>query len=284
MIKKVVMIFWVAMSVAVASMASPIQVLVSIPPEAYFVKKIAGDRVNIEILLPPGKNPAIFEPSPAQVRKIKGAQVYFAMGLPFEMKWIRGAQDINPQLNVVKLYATIKRRPIGKERQDSRFLDPHIWLSPSLARLMSQEVLHYFCSHYREDSSFYLKNYYLLAREIDELDMDILTIFKNIKKRHFLVFHPCWGYFARDYGLFQLAIEEEGREPGPARLSYIIEMAKRYHIHTVFVQPEFSKRMAQVVAKYLGAKVVELDPLARNWSQNLREVARKLARSLMDQR
>ncbi len=277
-----VMIIWLCLSGLAG--ATPIEVVVSIPPVKYFVNKIAGDKAEVEVLLPPGRNPAVFEPTPLQVRKLRRASIYFAIGLPFEEKWINGAKGINPHIRVVSLYKVIKRMPMRGNvkgiRNKERFLDPHIWLSPALVRIISHEILHSFVQLDPPETNFYLKRYYAFASEIDKVDMDILKVLAGIKKRHFMVFHPCWGYFARDYGLVQLSIEVEGKEPGPLQLSRIIDAAKNYNIHTIFVQPQFSKKMAKVVAGYINGRVNVLDPLREDWAKNMEEVARVLSRSL----
>ncbi len=269
-----------SMCFPVTAWAASLEVVVSIPPVKYFVKKIAQERVEVEVLLPPGRNPAIFEPTPLQVRKLKRASIYFAIGLPFEQKWIKGAKGINPAIRVRYLYDSIKRMPMKGEGKDERFLDPHIWLSPSLVRIISHDIFETLVSIDPKYKDFYLKNYYSLAREIDNVDIYILNVLSGIKHRAFMVFHPCWGYFARDYGLVQLPIEVEGKEPSPRQLSRIIGEARKYHIHTIFVQPQFSKKMAEVVATYIKGRVEDLDPLQEDWGNNLKEVARRISRAL----
>ncbi len=98
--------------------------------------------------------------------------------------------------------------------------------------------------------------------------------------QQFMVFHPAWGYFAHSYGLQQVPVEIEGKDPKPAQLKALIEHARENQIKSIFVQPQFSSKSAKLVAKEIGGQVTVADPLASDWYINLREVARKLKAAL----
>jgi len=128
------------------------------------------------------------------------------------------------------------------------------------------------------NGAVYRRNLGRFLGEIDELDVRLKKILAGGPKK-FMVFHPSWGYFAEAYGLEQVAIEVEGREPGPADIVRIIETARAEGIGTIFVQPQFSSRSARMIAGATGAQVVEADPLAENWGENLMTIARNIAGS-----
>ncbi len=263
--------------------------VVSILPVKFFVEKIGGSMVDVSVLIPPGANPTTFEPRPKQIISIKRATVYFAIGVPFERKWIHRIKEMNPELKVIRLYKSVRRVPmasryegswVNKKKVAEEFLDPHIWLSPSLVRIILMDIRDYFMEVDGKHRNLYLSNYFALLKEIDKLDRDIIELFSRVKKRYFMVFHPSWGYFAREFGLIQVPIEIEGKEPSVKEITDLVMFAKKKHIKVLFVQPEFSKNISRIVASNIGAKIEEIDPLSYTWTENLREVARKIADSL----
>ncbi|HEJ83302.1 MAG TPA: cation ABC transporter substrate-binding protein, partial [Desulfobacteraceae bacterium] len=117
------------------------------------------------------------------------------------------------------------------------------------------------------------KGYRAFLEEIDALDAQIRKIFAGKEGVEFMVFHPAWGYFAHAYGLTQVPIELEGKNPKPAQLKYLIDHARERGIKVIFVQPQFSTKSAEVAAKAIGGRVAFADPLAPDWAENLREQA-----------
>jgi len=156
-------------------------------------------------------------------------------------------------------------------------LDPHIWLSPALAKVQAAAMRDALCALDPAGAAEYAANCAVFAAECDDLARDIATLLADLPSRVFMVFHPSWGYFARDFGLTQLAIEGEGKEPSPRELAGLVEEARAHDIRAIFVAPQFSRRTAGVVAREVGAGLVEADPLAGDWADNLRRVARSLA-------
>ena len=155
--------------------------------------------------------------------------------------------------------------------------DPHVWLDPSLVKTISINIRNHLVRIDPDNSKTYEQNTAELLRELDKLDTDIRQLTVNIEKRKFLVFHPAWGYFARAYGLEQISVEYEGKEPGPNTLANLIEAAKRQDISTVFVQKQFSIRAASTLAEELEGQVVVLDPLAEDYFENLRQAAKAIS-------
>ncbi len=252
-----------------------LQVFVSILPQKYFVQRIAGDTVKVEVMVGPGQSPETYEPSPKQLVKLSAADVYFSIGVPFEKAWMSRLSSVNHDLEIVDVSA-----PATNFYDDQAIEDPHIWVSPVLAKLIAEQIMETLIRIDHGNASIYRANYYAFAEELDNLDKEIRKMLGDwVGKGVFLVMHPAWGYFAKTYGLEQIAIEYEGKSPGAKSLQSLIRRAKEEKINTVFVQEQHSSRLAKTVASALGAKIVRLDPLAGNYIENLRKVAAALADS-----
>lgn len=248
-------------------------VLVSVPPQAYFVEQLAGDLVQVEVMIPPGANPATYEPSMAQLRSVARGQLYFKVGhphFPFESTWLAHLIESNPHLEVIDGSVGLE---IGEK-------DPHVWTSPRNAAVMARTYAKALSELLAQDGGPIRGNLERFEEEIAALDREISELLGEGNERKFLVFHPAWGYFAADYGLVQTAIEEDGKEPDPLALANIIKTAREEGIDVVFIQPQFSHRGAEVIAAEIGAKVIELDPLAPDWAENMRRTARAIGEAV----
>jgi zinc transport system substrate-binding protein len=159
-------------------------------------------------------------------------------------------------------------------------LNPHIWLSPPLVKIQAHTILSALQQVDPSHGTFYQTNYHEFISRIHELDGQLKTLFAEKQGLQFLVFHPAWGYFAHAYGIEQVSIEIEGKDPKPARLKELIEYAREKHIKMIFVQPQFSTKSADLVAKEIGGQVAVADPLAEDWMANLREIANKFEAAL----
>lgn len=260
-----------ALAIAAAAGARPI-VVVSVLPQAFFVEKLAGGLVDVEVLIPPGANEASFEPTMQQMQAISRAKVYVKVGHPhflFEAAWLDRLLAGNSAMRVVDGSAGAP--------QDAE--DPHIWVSPACVRAMAGNIAAALVLVLPDQAAAIGANLTAFQSEIDALDADLRTVLKPYAGREFLVFHPSWGYFAHEYGLVQVSIASEAKEPSPKQLASIIDHARSKGIRDIFVQPQFSRQQADLVAQQLGGRVVVIDPLARDWLANLRLVAEALRRS-----
>jgi zinc transport system substrate-binding protein len=167
-----------------------------------------------------------------------------------------------------------------KDRHDHAGLDPHIWLSPPLVKIQARTILAALQEVDPVHRSVYEANFKAFTAQIDQLNADLKKIFAGKTGLQFVVFHPAWGYFAHAYGLKQVPIEIEGKEPKPAQLKELIQHARENKIKVVFVQPQFSSQSAEVVAREIGGQVAFVDPLAEDWMANLRQVADKFQAAL----
>jgi len=208
--------------------------------------------------------------------------MYFAIGAPFETIWLEKIAATNPNMLVVHTEAGIKKIPMkahhhegpGVEKDHHGIKDPHVWLSPPLVMILTRNILQALQKVDPAHRSVYEKNHNSFMNELVALDAEIRATFAGQGKDvEFMVFHPAWGYFAQAYGLEQVPIELEGKQPKPAELQYLIQYAKERNIKVIFAQPQFPWQTAQAVAKSINGQVVFVDPLAADWDTNLRQVA-----------
>ncbi len=271
-------IFLLGIGVANLAAAQPVQVFVSVLPQKYFVQQIGGDRIDVSVMVAPGASPHTYEPKPQQMAKLSAARVYFAVGISFEQTWLEKIAAVNPRMLIVHTEAGIERLPMTQDHDDGG-LDPHIWLSPPLVKIQARHVLQGLTQVDPRGQVVYEANCERFAGEIDELDAELKRILSGKQGLQFMVFHPSWGYFAHAYGLEQVPIELEGKEPKPAQLKELIQHARERGIRHVLVQPQFSTRSAEVVARAIDGNVIAVDPLALDWANNLRSVARALQKA-----
>ena len=280
-------------------------VFVSIAPQKYFLQQIGKDLIDVHVMVPPGASPATYEPKPKQLVALSRAKAYFAIGVPFEKAWMEKLISANPGIMVVHTDKGIKKIPMKRhfhyeesensdsEKKRSRHVekenthennhaiaDPHIWLSPPLVLKQSRTISNALCQLDPGNSGVYKANLEKFQSRVKELDSSLKKTFKDKKNLKFMVFHPAWGYFAQAYGLTQIPIEIEGKDPKPAELKELIGYAVKQNIQVIFVQPQFSAVSARVIAKGIGARIAYADPLSVNWMSNLREVADKFMAAL----
>ena len=272
-------------------MAPDLQVTVSIVPQAYFVERIGGEHVAVQVMVEPGQSPHTYEPKPEQLVALSQSNVYFSIGVSFEDAWLERIAAASPGMLLVDTAAGIERRPIEahdhgdddddhEEDHEGENLDPHIWLSPRLVKIQARHMADALAELDPEHAQEYRDNLVAFEAEIDALDAEIRQQLAGLTSAKFLVFHPSWGYFADEYGLEQVAIEVGGQEPSAAELAQLITMAREEGIRVVFAQPEFSTRSAEVIAEEIDGRVLLINPLALDWAENLREVARTVAEVL----
>jgi zinc transport system substrate-binding protein len=274
--------------------ADKIKVFVTVPPQAYFVKRIAGDRAEVHILVPPGQNPHTYTATPKEMAELAEAKIYFRVGLPVEMVLLPKIQSANPRLVVVDTRRGITLRkleaheepgePPGPAPESESELDPHIWMSPVLAKKQAATMREALTANDPAGKSVYEKNYTALAADLDKLDAHLKTTLAPVKGRELFVFHPAYGYFAQQYGLRQVAVETGGKSPSAKQLTELIAQAKARGVKIIFVQPQFSRQRAQAVAEAIGGAVLPLDDLAEDYLTNMETVARQVESALAKQK
>jgi zinc transport system substrate-binding protein len=290
---------WTSLGGDFASAGEPIPVFVSVPPQKYFVEKIGGSLVKVSVMVPPGANPHIYEPRPHQMTALAKSRIYFAIGATFETVWLPKFAKLNPQMRIVHTDKGIDKIAMvahhheeeevvgGKDRTEHAHReeppgtpDPHVWVAPPEVRIIARNILDALAAMDPSNSRTCQSNQEAFRKEIDKLDKDLTEIFKGKRGLKFMVYHPAWGYFARAYGLEQIPVEMEGKEPKPEQLKGLITQAKKDGIKIIFVQPQFSTKSAETVAKAIDGQVIFADNLREDWEKNLREQAEKFKRAL----
>ena len=258
------------------SLTASMHVAVSIQPQKYFLEQIMGEESNITVLVPTGSSPATYAPKPSQLKALKKASLYFSIGVAFEESWLPRFQSIHKDMPIIDTCKNITKRSISHTNGEHHHvgLDPHIWLSPKLVMIQAKTIKDALSTYNPKQKEKYEKNYTAFIKKLEALDTKMKNILSPLKQKSFIVFHPSFGYLADDYGLTQIAIEKEGKEPSLRHIKRVIDYAKEKNIKTIFVAPQFSQKAATQIAKQVGAKVVTINPLAQEWETNLLKVAK----------
>ncbi|MDZ7618381.1 MAG: zinc ABC transporter substrate-binding protein [Patescibacteria group bacterium] len=270
---------------------------VTIPPQADLVERLAGDRFQVEIAVPPGQDPHVFSPSPRQVTRLSRAVAYFRIGMPLEDQLLpRLARQTT---KVVDTTAEIRRRSFGDKEAGAcdghhhahhgsghtcdahaGHPDPHVWLTPALLASQAESIAETLCELDPPGADFYRENLRTLKARLDEVDRELAAELAPYRGQAFYIFHPAMGYFADAYGLRQVAVELEGKSPSPRQLKTLIDQAKSDGVKIIFVQPQFDQRSAEAVAAAIGGSVEVIDPLRKDVVDNLIHIASQLQRGL----
>jgi zinc transport system substrate-binding protein len=272
------------MSRAWADESGRIKAFVSILPQAYFVERIGGDRVEVEIMVGPGQSPATYEPTPQQMVLLSKADLYFAAGVPFERRLVSKISRSGLKSVMVDTQKGVDLRHISGREHDSDNahgeMDPHIWLDPQRVKIITRNICDELVRHDPGHKEQFERNLKEFHAELDELDGKIARLLAPFKGSEFFIFHPVMGYFADRYSLIQTAVEVEGKEPSAHQLIQMIEKARARNVKIIFVQPQFSSKSAEAIAKAIRGRVSEIDPLARDYLANMEDIAVRLAEGL----
>ena len=246
-------------------------VTVTISPYKYFVDQIAKGKVDVNVMVSNGNNPETYEPYAQQMMELSKSALYLKVGsIGFEQTWMKKLQDNAPDMKVIDTSVGIKpaKTPGGN-------IDPHVWMSCSNARIIASNILKALCELEPKNKTFFEKNYQSLLSIIDKKDSTIKESFKKDPDlvRKFVIYHPILTYFARDYQLEQLAIEEEGREPSASQLKSLIEKARKEKIKFCLIQAEFANRNTTTFINESRTKPMNINPLQGDWNQAMQEAA-----------
>lgn len=248
-----------------------VTVTVTISPYKYFVDQIAKGKVDVNVMVSNGNNPETYEPYAQQMMELSKSALYLKVGsIGFEQTWMKKLQDNAPEMKVIDTSVGIKpaKTPGGN-------IDPHVWMSCSNARIIASNILKALCELEPKNKAFFEKNYQSLLSIIDKRDSTIKESFKKDPDlvRKFVIYHPILTYFARDYQLEQLAIEEEGREPSAAQLKSLIERARKEKIKFCLIQAEFANRNTTTFINESHTKPMDINPLQGDWNWAMQEAA-----------
>ncbi len=331
------------LSAGLSSAHGRLRVAVSILPHADFVERLAGDLVEIEVVVGPGQSPHTYDPTSRQWARLSKATIYFATGVEMENLLLPRIRRSFPDIHVVDLtrglpLQTMEGEPVPREAVDEEHaaatgheaghvhgddcdhdhpyaalfgielpgddasgsagdhvhihgedcnhpadsIDPHVWLSPRIAGVQAVIMADALIEADPRHAPLYKKNLEQLVIDLDSLDTELSATLTPLAGTSIFVFHPAFGYLASAYGMTQTAIERDGLDPGSRYLAEVIEKGRRQGVRAIFVSPQFSEASARMVAREIGAEVVVIDPLARDYMNNLRSMARTIRDSLED--
>ena len=260
-----------------------LNITVTILPQKYFVEKIGGTSVKVNVMVDKGNDPHTYEPKPSKMVALSNSDIYFTISLPLEKTWIEKIKSSNKKLKIVAMDEGIEKFVSEDHLESKREIglqeDPHTWLSPGRVRIMAENIRDTLITENFEHGKIYQSNFLNFVTEVNTVDTKIANIFSKCKsvKPIFMVYHPSFHYFAKSYGLNQIAIEADGKEPSPKELQLLINTAKKENIKTIFIEPQLSKKSAQFIAKAIEAKLMEVDPLSYAWSNSLIKFAELIA-------
>lgn len=260
---------------------------VTIEPQRYFLDRVVGDAFYINTLVPTGSSPETYEPAPSVMVEMGKSEVYFRVGdLGFEKAWSKRLADNNPEVIIVNCSEGIELMDGHDHHHDDGHdhphhhdgMDPHVWSSPRAVKVFTRNMLEAVIKVDPANEDIYRANHELLDETIERTDSMIRSLLKDVPGRSFIIYHPALGYFAQDYGLHQLSIEFEGKNPSPSQIKQLVDIARKEKINTVFIERGFDKKNAEVIAGEINAEVFEINPLAYEWDEELVRVATILAR------
>lgn len=261
-------------------------VSVSILPQKYLVEKIAGDYLQVNVMIPPGMSPETCDLSTEQLKKLYDSDICFTIGhLPFELTHLAPVVKQRKDIRIINHSEGIKllSGSCGHQHHNGHEhsgVDPHIWSSPRYVAQMAQQIFKALSEQYPTQKEKFEEGYKTLSKEIETVKEKADSALNEKRGSMFLIYHPALTYLADDYGLQQVAIENEGKEPNPAHLKHIIDLAKEKNIRIIFIQSQFDKNNALSVAKEIGGEVIPIDPLAENWTEEINKLIKVLQEKL----
>ena len=259
-------------------------ITVTIEPLRYFTEAIAGDKFNVVSIVPEGSSPETYDPTPQQMVNLNKSIAYLRIGyIGFEQLWISKLQENFPELsfydtsagvNLIHQQCSHSHGNNGEEKH-AHGIEPHIWNSTENAKIIANNICNALEEIDNRNSDYYQHKLDSITEIIERTDNEIRNIISGAEKT-FLIYHPALTYFARDYGLEQISIEEGGKEPSPAHLQSLIKLCREKNAKVIFVQQEFDMRNAETIAKELGVKVIPVNPLNYNWTEEMTNTAKAL--------
>lgn len=273
------------------------EITVSILPQEYFVRQIAGDYFKINIMIPQGASPATYEPTPAQLAALSKSKLYLRIGYTgFELAWMDKLSAINTHMKIYNLADNIDlimenssqgmhsegNRSTSDNEQEHHHggIDPHVWLSPKNVRIIAGNIYDALETNYPEQEKEFRENYTAFLTRIDSLDNYIKEQLSGLSSYSFFTYHPSLSYFARDYGLNQYPLELGGKTPSAGYMKMLVDSGKKNNIGVVFLQMQFDQKNAEVLANEIGAEIVQMNPLDPEWFEQMKFITRKLKENL----
>ncbi|MEG1563111.1 MAG: zinc ABC transporter substrate-binding protein [Bacteroides sp.] len=259
---------------------------VTMETQRYFTEAIAGDRFTVCSMVPKGSSPETYDPTPEQLVSLGDSKAYLRIGyIGFEQIWMDRLLDNTPHLQVfdtskgIDLILDTSHQHTGHSHESGYGVEPHVWSSTKNALILARNTYQELCKLDKQSEPYFLGRYDSLTRIVQQTDSLIRDILAKPGTAHaFMIYHPALSYFARDYGLHQISIEEGGKEPSPSHLKELIDLCRKENVRVIFVQPEFDRRNAEIIAEQTDTQVVPINPLSYHWQEELLNVAKALAK------
>lgn len=285
--KNVLLIFYVLLLATSCKTGNNITdkpvISVSILPQQYFVEQLAGDLVEINVLIPPGASPATYEPTISQLGKLDRSELYMRIGyIGFEQSWMDKLTSVNPDLKIVDLSTgvdIIMEDPGMDEDHHGHSHhgpDPHIWMSAINARIIAQNIHRELLQLFPGEKEYLQAKLMQFSKSLDSLHLGISNKLDDIENRKFMIYHPALSYYSRDYGLEQLSLESEGKSPSPSHLKEMTDFAIQNQISKILIQSQFDSDNAEIFARETGSEIIRFDPLDLHWSEQMYYIAEQL--------
>jgi zinc transport system substrate-binding protein len=272
-----------------------ILIAVSIPPQAWFVSQIAGDKADCITLVPAGQNQHTYEPGPRQIQSLMSADAWILSGAEFEISLRPKVENLFANVLIVDGTQGVQFRFIEAHEHDevndhnyhsdlvgnsSIELDRHTWLGREPAKILASHIKNTLCALDRKNDDYYQVQYNSLIAMID-IEFDKLKItLAPLKGRSIFVYHPSFGYFLDEFGIYQEAVETGGKEPSVRELNNLITKIDEEKAVAIFVQTQFPTSAAKTLAAAAKLEVISLDPLSYNWLDNIRQIGQALGGAL----
>lgn len=277
-------------------------IFVSILPQQYFVQRIAGDKYQVEVMIPPGMGHSDYDPTPLQMKELAKAQLFFRIGyIVFEDAWMETIAKNNPQLKIINTSdgcAVLKeeepfednvshnghvdRSTAETHKHNTSGIDPHIWLSPGEVKIQAKHYLDALILNDPSEKAFFTKNYVALIADVNKLDSTLKVELRPLKDRKFMVYHPALTYLAKDYNLHQISIEYAGKEPTANYLFNLVDLARKDNIKVIFIQKQYDTKNASAIATEIGARLVQFDHMAPDWLDNMYRLGAMLKKEMSE--
>ncbi|MBN2259425.1 MAG: zinc ABC transporter substrate-binding protein [Clostridiales bacterium] len=249
-------------------------IITSIVPMQTFIQNIVGDTYEVLSIVPPGANPATYQPTPMEMAKISDAEYYFSIEVPTELSNILPkVNEFNSSIKLYKVDELIQNEyPDNYFDEGNTMRDHHIWVSPKRVIALIQEMTTILIEDHPESKELFLKNSDQYLAQLIELDHYIEIVSEKIPNKTFIIYHPSYGYFAEDYGFEMIAIEEEGKEGTAKGIEEVVDYALDHDIKVIFHQAEVDSAQAETIAKEIGGKTLMLTPLSDKYIESTRAV------------
>ncbi|MCD8029416.1 MAG: zinc ABC transporter substrate-binding protein [Bacteroides sp.] len=258
-------------------------IMVTIEPLRYFTEAIVGDKFTVVSMVPKGMSPETYDPTPQQMVDLGNSIAYFRIGyIGFEQTWMERITDNVPHIQVFDMSEGVDLIYEAEYEHNGHVhiggVEPHIWNSAINAQIIASNILFSLTTFDKDNEAYYMSRFDTLCHFIDRTDYMVRELLETENSdKAFMIYHPALSYYARDYGLRQISIEENGKEPSPAHMKELIDLCRKEEVHTIFVQPEFDTRNAEVIARQTNTRVVPINPLSYDWQEEMLQVARVLS-------